>query len=81
MNGIIIVTGCRRSGTTLLKSMLSQHPALLVHPDEPQFILQGWKRFGDSINSVEPAIDFYVSHDYVASDLNVAEFRKQVGAP
>lgn len=43
----ILVFGCRRSGTTLLRSMLAQHPDLLVHPKEPQFILTLRDRFGE----------------------------------
>lgn len=59
---IILVSGCRRSGTTLLRTVLSQHPQLLVHPSEPQFI-RDWVRVnGYRVDDIQKAIKFIVSH-------------------
>jgi len=60
----IIVTGCRRSGTTLLRTMLEQHPGLRVHPQEPQFFLQLARRFGTHIHAPKAAIDMILAHPY-----------------
>ena len=45
----VLVGGCARSGTTLLRSMLNSHPDLAV-PHETKFVVTAWRnrdRFGD----------------------------------
>ena len=61
----VLVFGCRRSGTTLLRSMLAQHPSLLVHPKEPQFILTLLEQFGDRLRNVEKAVVALAQHPYL----------------
>jgi hypothetical protein len=70
----VIVTGCRRSGTTLLMEMLAQHPDLLVHPKEPQFIREGYARFGDDIRNVPGAVTYLTSHPYCPDNIESARF-------
>ena len=62
----ILITGCRRSGTTLLRTMLAGHPDLLVHPDEPQFFLELYQRFGTQIPDIKLAIQHVAQHPYRA---------------
>jgi hypothetical protein len=45
----VIIGGCPRSGTTLLRTMLHCHPELAI-PRETRFVIEAWdrrKRFGD----------------------------------
>ena len=45
----VIIGGCPRSGTTLLRTMLHSHPDLAI-PRETRFVIEAWqrrKRFGD----------------------------------
>ena len=66
----ILVFGCRRSGTTLLRSMLAQHPDLLVHPKEPQFILTLRDRFGEVLRHKKKAILALCQHPYLPADID-----------
>jgi hypothetical protein len=63
----IVTVGCRRSGTTLLRSMMSGHPDLLVHPGEPRYILGLWRKFGSTIRNVPAALA------YVAAQPNLPD--------
>ena len=65
----ILITGCRRSGTTLLRTMLAGHPDLLVHPDEPQFFLELYQRFGTQIPDIKLAIQHVAQHPYRADNV------------
>jgi hypothetical protein len=42
----VVILGVSRSGTTLLKEMLDQHPSLAI-PPESYFIPQLWDRYGE----------------------------------
>jgi hypothetical protein len=45
----VLIGGCPRSGTTLLRSMLDSHPSLAI-PRETRFVIEAWDRrprFGD----------------------------------
>jgi hypothetical protein len=45
----VIIGGCPRSGTTLLRTMLHSHPELAI-PRETRFVIEAWqrrKKFGD----------------------------------
>ncbi len=44
--------------------MLGGHPAILAHPDEPQFLLGLYQRFGLTIRNVSEAIRYLASHPY-----------------
>lgn len=72
----VVITGCQRSGTTLLRVMLGRHGALLEHPDEPQFILELYKRHGRTIKNTAAAISYIANHRYASdsvSDLALQE--------
>jgi hypothetical protein len=46
----VIIGGCPRSGTTLLRTMLHAHPEHAIPPRETSFVLESWiwrTRFGD----------------------------------
>lgn len=60
----LLIVGCRRSGTTLLRTILEGHPDLLVHPDEPQFFLELYRDHGFSNISAEVAIEHILNHPY-----------------
>lgn len=66
----ILITGCQRSGTTLLRTILGQHPAILEHPDEPQFILEIQQRFGKVIRDVDTAVAYLGKHPYLPASLS-----------
>ena len=66
----IVIVGCQRSGTTLLRAMLSGNSHLLVHPDEPQFILELYERHGHSIRDVHGALAHMTSHPLFPQDLS-----------
>lgn len=71
----IVIVGARRSGTTLLRAMLSQHPDLLVHPHEPQFILELYKKYGSQIGDVAGAIQHLTDHRYCVPEVTAAQLR------
>ncbi|VAW33978.1 hypothetical protein MNBD_CHLOROFLEXI01-212 [hydrothermal vent metagenome] len=66
----IIITGCQRSGTTLLRTLLGNHPDLIEHPQEPQFILELYQRFGLQIADVKTAVSYLIHHPYLPSSIN-----------
>ena len=70
----IVIAGCQRSGTTLLRTMLGNHPGILAHPDEPQFILGLFQRFGYSIKNLPAALDFVTKHPYFPLSISPIEF-------
>jgi Sulfotransferase family len=74
MTQYVVITGCRRSGTTLLQAMLAQHPGLSVHPKEPQFILEGYDRFGDLVKQIPKAVEYVTSHPYCSEKVTRTNF-------
>jgi len=68
--GPIFIVGCQRSGTTLLRTMLGKHPSILEHPDEPQFILGLYQRFGFNIRDVREAIEYTAQHPYFPKSIS-----------
>lgn len=72
----ILIVGCRRSGTTLVRTILEQHPALLVHPFEPQFFLQLYRQFGLDNIPAFTALAFILEHPYRAPEVT----RERLGA-
>ena len=75
----ILIVGSRRSGTTLLHAMLSQHPDLLVHPAEPQFILGLYRRFGRCVHNIPEAVAYVRDHPYRAPTLSPWELESAYG--
>lgn len=76
----ILIVGARRSGTTLLHAMLSQHPDLLVHPEEPQFVLELLQRFGQTVRDVPAALRLIDAHPYRAPAVTRDALERIVGA-
>lgn len=72
--GPILIVGCRRSGTTLLRTILEGHPDLLVHPDEPQFFLELHRKYGFSRMSAKLAIAHTLNHPYRAPNICAEAF-------
>lgn len=64
--GAVLIVGCRRSGTTLLRTILEGHPELLVHPAEPQFILELYQHYGFGRINADAAVEHIVKHPYRA---------------
>lgn len=75
----VVIVGSRRSGTTLLRTMMSQHPNLLVHPDEPQFLLELYHRFGNHITDVPAAATHLLDHPYTPQTLAPEALRASFG--
>lgn len=78
MNAPILITGCRRSGTTLLREILTGHPDLYVHPQEPQFLLGLQHRFGDRPRDVVRAVGYLCQHPYCPPEVELSKFLEQV---
>lgn len=76
----IVIVGCQRSGTTLLRTILGQHPQLLEHPKEPQFILEMYQRFGYEVRDVKTAVAYLLKHPYLPDGIN-REALNQAYAP
>jgi hypothetical protein len=72
----ILIIGARRSGTTLLRTMLDRHPGLLVHPAEPQFILALYRRFGHCIWDVPAAVALVRDHPYRPANVEPEELAR-----
>ncbi len=61
----IVLVGCQRSGTSLLRAMMGKHPGMLEHPAEPQFLLGLYHRFGLRIRDRSKALAYVASHPYL----------------
>lgn len=75
----IVVVGAQRSGTTLLRTILNEHPDLLVHPAEPQFLPELYQRFGDPVRNVRSALAYLASHKYLPSSVQPDDLRQHCG--
>ena len=76
----ILIVGSPRSGTSLLRQVLSRSSALCGHPLEPQYILDLHERFGFTITDVPAAIDLLVSHRMFPAELiNATVLRHSLG--
>ena len=72
----VLIFGCRRSGTTLLRSLLDNHPNLLVHPKEPQFIVNLVSLYGNLNRNKEKIIGRLLDHPYLPEDLNKEQLKR-----
>lgn len=71
----LVIVGCRRSGTTLLRTIFEQHPDLIVHPAEPQFFVELYRKHGFSQMRAVTAIQHVVNHPYKAPTVGPDSFR------
>ena len=58
----VFIVGFPRSGTTLLRTALAQHPALNVHEVEPHYVLDLYDRFGVEVKDISAAAQLLVGH-------------------
>ena len=65
----VLIVGSPRSGTSLLRRVLSRSGALCGHPLEPQYILDLHERFGFTITDVAAALDLLISHRMFPAEL------------
>ena len=77
----ILIFGCRRSGTTLLRSLLESHPHLHVHPQEPQFILNLALRFKDINREKKTIISTLLAHPYLPENINKQQLKVALSDP
>ncbi|HET9270521.1 MAG TPA: sulfotransferase [Vicinamibacterales bacterium] len=76
----VLIVGSPRSGTSLLRRVLSQSGAVCGHPLEPQYILDLHERFGFTITDVAGALDELVSHRMFPAELiNATILRNRLG--
>ena len=68
----VLIVGSPRSGTSLLRRVLSRSGELCGHPLEPQYILDLYRRFGFTITDVPAAIDLLVSHRMFPAEMVAA---------
>ena len=64
----VIVAGSPRSGTSLLRTVLTSSDSLVVHRTEPHYILDLYQRFGHTVTDVPKAIELLVSHEKFPRD-------------
>lgn len=77
---MILILGCRRSGTTLLRTILARHPALAVHREEPQFIIDTWRQHGWQIRQTAAAARRMATHPYSQPEVTVTALLAQLGS-
>ena len=64
----VLIVGNPRSGTSLLRVILSSSGELCGHPFEPQYILDLHRRFGFTITDVPGAVELLTSHRMFPGD-------------
>jgi hypothetical protein len=64
----VVVAGSPRSGTSLLRTILSGSQHLCVHKTEPHYLLEIHRRFGAEITDVRGALDFLLTHEKFPAD-------------
>ena len=76
----ILIIGCRRSGTSLLRTLLSQHSQFAVHPDEPQFIIGLAQRFGETNIPADRAITYITTHRLCPTEVTAEILSARIGS-
>jgi len=59
----VVVAGSPRSGTSLLRTILTRSDALVVHRTEPHYVLELYRQYGHTVTDVPRAIDFLAAHE------------------
>ncbi|GJM40943.1 MAG: sulfotransferase [Ardenticatenaceae bacterium] len=76
----ILIIGCQRSGTTLLTTILAQHPKLHTHPKELQIIDILAIEFGNSLPNTQHAIELVCSQKLCPANVTPEKLRQAVGS-
>jgi hypothetical protein len=72
----VLIVGNPRSGTSLLRELLSGSSQLWGHPTEPQYILDLYQRFGFTIADVSSAVEVLAAHHmFPAERVDMAALR------
>lgn len=77
----ILIFGCRRSGTTLVRSLLASHPYLRVHPQEPQFILNLVTQYEDIKRHKKAIISTLLTHPYLPESIDKQQLTTALSDP
>ena len=64
----VLIVGSPRSGTSLLRRILSNSGELCGHPLEPQYILDLHRRFAFTVTDVAGALELLISHRMFPAD-------------
>ena len=59
----LYIAGCHRSGTTLLRNVLREHPSVYGPPYEATYLREFLARYPANIPSVEEALEYLCSRD------------------
>jgi hypothetical protein len=74
----VVVAGSPRSGTSLLRTILTRSDALLVHRTEPHYVLELYRQFGHTVTDVPRALDFLAAHEkFPHEHVDVAALRDE----
>lgn len=81
----VVVAGSPRSGTSLLRTILTRSDALVVHKTEPHYVLELYRQFGHTVTDLPRAFDFLATHEkfpkeHVDVDAVRAEFKGRTSA-
>jgi hypothetical protein len=75
----IVVAGSPRSGTSLLRTILTNSDALVVHKTEPHYILELYERFGHTVTDLPAALDFLLAHEkFPRDEVDVAKLGEEL---
>jgi hypothetical protein len=74
----VVVAGSPRSGTSLLRTILTRSDALVVHKTEPHYVLELYRQYGYTVTDIPHALDFLASHDkFPKEQVDVTALREQ----
>ena len=74
----VIVAGTPRSGTSLLRTLLTKHGALLVHKTEPHYLLELYRQYGHTVDDVPAATEFLLNHAKFPREIDADALRREL---